>query len=47
MKIDSRIFRVREGDEVDLKKLPTIGDPVCKSKRQYKKTLEKHVAQLS
>ena len=47
MKIDSRNFRVREGDEVDLKKLPTIGDPVCKSKRQYKKTLEKHVAQLS
>ncbi|OXC73396.1 ADP-polyphosphate phosphotransferase [Caballeronia sordidicola] len=47
MKIDSRNCRVREGDEVDLKKLPTIGDPVCKSKRQYKKTLEKHVAQLS
>jgi PPK2 family polyphosphate:nucleotide phosphotransferase len=47
MKIDSRNFRVREGDEVDLKKLPTIGDPVCKSKRQYKKTLEQHVAQLS
>ena len=47
MKIDSRNFRVREGDEVDLKKLPTIGDPVCESKRQYKKTLEKHVAQLS
>ena len=47
MKIDSRNFRVREGDEVDLKKLPTIVDPVCKSKRRYKKTLEKHVAQLS
>jgi PPK2 family polyphosphate:nucleotide phosphotransferase len=47
MKIDSRNCRVREGDEVDLKKLPTIGDPVCKSKRQYKKTLEQHVAQLS
>lgn len=47
MKIDSRNFRVREGNEVDLKKLPTIVDPVCKSKRQYKKTLEKHVAQLS
>ena len=47
MKIDSRNFRVREGDEVDLKNLPTIVDSAHKSKRQYKKTLEKHVAQLS
>ena len=40
-------FRVREGDEVDLKRWPTKVDPVYKSKKQYKKVLEEHVAQLS
>jgi polyphosphate kinase 2 (PPK2 family) len=43
----SKDFRVREGDEVDLKKWPTKVDPVYKSKEQYKKLLEEHVAQLS
>ena len=47
MKIDSKDFRVREGDEVDLKKWPTKVDPVYKSKEQYKSLLEEHVAQLS
>ena len=47
MKISSKDFRVREGDEVDLKKWPTKVDPVYKSKEQYKKLLEEHVAQLS
>ena len=47
MKIDSKDFRVREGDEVDLKKWPTKVDPVYKSKEQYEKLLEEHVAQLS
>src|ERR1700689_3331770 len=47
MKIDSNDFRVREGDEVNLKKWPTKVDPVYKSKEQYKKLLEEHVAQLS
>ena len=47
MKIDSKDFRVREGDEVDLKKWPTRVDPVYKSKEQYKKLLEEHVGQLS
>ncbi len=47
MKIDSKDFRVREGDEVDLRKWPTKVDPVYKSKKQYKELLEKHVAQLS
>jgi len=47
MKINSKDFRVREGDEVDLKKCPTIVDPVYKSKKQYQKLLEDHVAQLS
>ena len=38
---------MREGDEVNLKKWPTKVDPVYKSKEQYKKLLEEHVAQLS
>ena len=47
MKINSKNFHVREGHEVDLKKWPTKVDPVYKSKEQYKKILDEHVAQLS
>jgi PPK2 family polyphosphate:nucleotide phosphotransferase len=47
MKINSSDFRVREGDEVDLRKWPTQIAPVYGTKRQYKKFLEEHVAQLS
>jgi PPK2 family polyphosphate:nucleotide phosphotransferase len=47
MKISSSDFRVREGDEVDLKKWPTKVDPVYKSKEQYPELLKEHVAQLS
>jgi PPK2 family polyphosphate:nucleotide phosphotransferase len=47
MKINSKDFRVRQGDTVNLKKWPTIVDPVYKSKEQYQKLLEEHVAQLS
>jgi len=47
MKISSKDFRVREGEEVNLKKWPTKVDPVYKSKEQYEKFLEEHVAQLS
>jgi PPK2 family polyphosphate:nucleotide phosphotransferase len=47
MKIDSKDFRVREGDKVDLKKWPTIVGPVYKSKEQYQKLLEDHVTNLS
>ena len=47
MKIDSQDFRVREGDDVDLRKWPTTVKPVYKSKKHYKKLLEEHVAQLS
>jgi PPK2 family polyphosphate:nucleotide phosphotransferase len=47
MKINSKDFRVREGDEVNLKKWPTKVDPVYKSEEQYQKVLEEHVAQLS
>ena len=39
MKIHSKDFRVQEGDEVRLKKWPTLVDPVYKSKDQYKRFL--------
>jgi PPK2 family polyphosphate:nucleotide phosphotransferase len=47
MKINSKDFRVHEGDEVDLKKWPTKVDPVYKSNEQYRKFLDEQVAQLS
>jgi PPK2 family polyphosphate:nucleotide phosphotransferase len=47
MKINSKDFRVREGDRVNLKKWPTKVDPVSKSKEQYQKLLGDHVAELS
>jgi PPK2 family polyphosphate:nucleotide phosphotransferase len=47
MKINSKDFRVPEGEKVNLKKWPTIIDPVYKSKKQYEKLLKDHVAQLS
>src|ERR1017187_1835856 len=47
MEINSKDFRVREGDEVNLKKWPTTVKPVYKSKEQYHKLLGEHVAQLS
>jgi PPK2 family polyphosphate:nucleotide phosphotransferase len=47
MKINSKDFRVREGDDVNLGKWPTLGEPVYKSKEQYQELLKEHVAQLS
>ena len=47
MKMDSKDFPVREGDEVDLQKWPTKVDLAYKSKKQYHKLLEEHFAQLS
>ena len=47
MKMNSKDFRVQEGDEVDLEKWPTKVDPMHKSKEQYQKLLEEHVGQLS
>ena len=47
MKVGSNVYRVREGDEVNLKKWPTIVDPVYKSKEQYQELLGEHVAQLT
>lgn len=47
MKINSKVFRVEQGGDVDLKKWPTIIDPIYKSKEQYQELLTEHVAQLS
>jgi PPK2 family polyphosphate:nucleotide phosphotransferase len=47
MKIHTKDYQVKEGGVVNLKKWPTIVDPVYKSKEQYHELLEKHVAELS
>lgn len=47
MPINSKDFSVREGEGVNLRKWPTLIDPVCKSKEQYATLLADHVAQLS
>jgi PPK2 family polyphosphate:nucleotide phosphotransferase len=47
VKINPKDFRLREGDEVNLRKWPTLIDPVYKSKEKYKQLLEEHVAELS
>ena len=47
MKIKSKEFRVRKGDDVDLGKWPTKVDPAYKSKEQYRNLLDEHVAHLS
>jgi len=47
MKIISKDFRVKEGETVNLKKRPTIVNPVYMSKEEYKRLLGKYVDQLS
>jgi len=47
MKIDSKDFRVQPGHKVRLSKWPTSVKPICESKRDYKKLLEKQVEELS
>jgi PPK2 family polyphosphate:nucleotide phosphotransferase len=47
MKINSKNFRVRPGAKLKLTEWPTKIKPFCKSKKRYKKLLEKHVEQLS
>jgi PPK2 family polyphosphate:nucleotide phosphotransferase len=47
MKIDSKDFRVRPGDKVDLGHWPTIGKPFFRSKKEYRGLLEKHVEKLN
>ena len=47
MRIHTKDYLVREGEEVDLKKRPTIVDPVYGSKSRYEEILAKHVETLS
>src|SRR5271165_6945398 len=47
MKFSSKDFRVREGEEVDLREWPTTAEPVYRSREHYGKILGEHVAQLS
>ena len=47
MKIKSKDFCVHEGEQVDLKKWPTLVKPAYKSKKEYNKYLEEHVEELS
>jgi PPK2 family polyphosphate:nucleotide phosphotransferase len=47
MKINSKDFRVRPGEKVNLTEWPTTIKPFCNSKKQYQKLLEEHVEELS
>jgi polyphosphate kinase 2 (PPK2 family) len=47
MKINSKNFRVRPGEDVKLKEWSTIMKPFCKSKKDYQKLLGEHVEGLS
>ena len=47
MKINSKDFCVQASEKVNLGERPTDVKPVCKSKKQYQKLLEEHVAALS
>ena len=47
MKINSNDYRVKPDKKLKLAEWPTIGKPVCKSKKEYHKVLEDHVEQLS
>ncbi len=47
MRIQSKHFRVREGEDVDLRARPTKVEPLYASKVDYQQMLAKHVAQLS
>jgi PPK2 family polyphosphate:nucleotide phosphotransferase len=47
MKINSKDFRVRPGEEVKLGERPTTVKPFCKSKKAYQKLLGEHIEELS
>jgi PPK2 family polyphosphate:nucleotide phosphotransferase len=47
MKLDADEFRVPAGKKVDLKKWPTLVEPVYKSKKKYNTDLQRHVEELS
>ncbi len=47
MHINSKDYRVKAEEKVDLKKWPTTIKPIYKSKENYKEILEDHVKELS
>ncbi len=47
MKINPKDFKVNEGQDVQLKKRPTLVKPLYKSKDQYKEVLATHIEELS
>jgi hypothetical protein len=47
MRIDTKEFRVRPGEKINLKDWPTVVKSFFQSKKQYHKLLEEHVATLS
>jgi PPK2 family polyphosphate:nucleotide phosphotransferase len=47
VKINSKDFRARPGEKVKLKEWPTRVKPFFKSRKEYQKLLEEHVAELS
>ncbi len=47
MKITTKDFRVRPGENVTLEEWPTVVQSFCKSKKRYREILEEHVKELS
>ena len=47
MHIKSSNFRVRAGEQVDLKKWPTLVDPVYETNEEYQELLGRHIKALS
>jgi PPK2 family polyphosphate:nucleotide phosphotransferase len=47
VKVNAKNFRVKEGEEVELRKWPTRIKPLYRSKEHYVELLNQHVAQLS
>mgnify|MGYP003385480585 CR=1 FL=1 len=47
MTVNSKDFQVKEGEQVTLKKWPTLVKPVYKSKKSYNKLLSEQVSELS
>jgi PPK2 family polyphosphate:nucleotide phosphotransferase len=47
MKINSNDYRVKPEKKLKLDEWPTLGKPVCKSKKEYHKLLAEHVDRLS
>ena len=47
MKVISKDFQVQEGEQVKLKKWPTLVKPIYKSKESYNKLLSEQVSELS